>query len=147
MGINGKQPDKNLSPPGGSVSHPKTQMKPEKMAQVVLQVPGSTNGIWAVKSAACRPKLKRMGDIEMANHYTNPLRKVTNRKIARNMLKTRIGSNRINESWRNIQIARYKKFISDINRLIHQKKLQRTLELNRQLHHTKGLIQKLAMGR
>jgi hypothetical protein len=43
----------------------------------------------------------------MANHYTNPLRKVSNRKIMRNQLKAQAGSNHIKDAWKNSQIKKY----------------------------------------
>lgn len=81
------------------------------------------------------------------NKAKKTVRKVINRKIERNIFRNRIKSNRIKESWKNRQISRCKKFIDDLNKLIHEKKIQRTLEINRKLHLVKGQIQRLASGR
>lgn len=43
----------------------------------------------------------------MANRKTKPLRKVSNRKIARNILKAKNGSNKIQNAWYDLQVKKY----------------------------------------
>lgn len=43
----------------------------------------------------------------MANHKSNPLRKVSTRKIMRNQSKSQFGSNHIRTAWNDSQIKKY----------------------------------------